>query len=374
MIRYRSLAAFLIFVLVIRVVEASETESPMFKFGGFGSVGVSHSSQSLGDYVLDGTIPKGAGRSNSWAAGNDTRLGIQASARVSPKTEAVLQLISEYQADNTYSPKIEWANLKYAIDTDAYIRAGRIALPTFLDSDNRKVGYSYPWIHPPTDLYRQLSITNSDGVDAMVRFDIGGAENSIKAIYGQNKIERPTSISTSKNLWGIFDTLEYGPVTLRAGYQERQSSSYSRLTGITGVWTPNSDLSLGASYDPGVWFIMSEWMQRKSNSKINAMYVSAGRRLGAFTPYLTYSKSSTASFLPGFPAPTAAAIQIAKRSQNTASLGVRWDFIRNADLKFQYDQVRLGNNSNGFLANVPANVILYGTKFHVLSAVIDFVF
>jgi len=36
--------------------------------------------------------------------------------------------------------------------------------------------------------------------------------------------------------------------------------------------------------------------------------------------------------------------------------------------------VKLSDNSNGFLANVPANVSLYGAKFHVISAVVDFVF
>jgi hypothetical protein len=48
--------------------------------------------------------------------------------------------------------------------------------------------------------------------------------------------------------------------------------------------------------------------------------------------------------------------------------------MRNTDLKLQYDQVKLSDNSNGFLANVPAGVTLYGAKFHVISAVVDFIF
>jgi predicted porin len=168
--------------------------------------------------------------------------------------------------------------------------------------------------------------------------------------------------------------LEYGPATFHVGYQQRESSSRSLLTGVTGAWVKNSDLSVGASYDPGDWFAMSEWIQRRSTTKVEAMYISAGYRVDKFTPYLTYSQDSPASFLAGSPAPTAAAIQNAKRAQSTVSLGVRWDFMKNTDFKLQYDQVRLGDNSNGQLANVPANVILYGTKFHVISAVVDFVF
>lgn len=351
-----------------------ETEQPMFKFGGFGSLGVSHSSQGLGDYVLDSTVPKGAGRSSNWAFGNDSRLGAQVTGNFTPEVSAVLQVISEYQADNSYRPIVEWANVKYAFTPEAYIRVGRIALPTFMNSDSRKVGYSYPWIHPPADLYRQLAITNSDGVDAMYRFEIADAVNSIKILYGTNTIDRPTSISSSQDMWGLFDTLEYGPAIFRIGYQKRNASSRSLLTGVVGAWIPNSDLSVGASYDTGDWFAISEWIQRQSSTKAAAMYLSAGCRVDKFTPYLTYSQNSQGSFLAGFPLPTAAAIQTAQRSQSTESLGLRWDFMKNTDFKLQYDQVRLSDNSNGYLANLPVNTILYGTTFHVISAVVDFVF
>lgn len=361
-------------VLKADATNAVGTEPPIFKFGGFGTLGISHSSQSLGDYVLDGTMPKGPGRSRSWSANNDSRIGVQVAANFTPEVSAILQVISEYQADSTYRPAIEWANVKYAFTQDAYIRVGRIALPTFLNSDSRKVGYSYPWIHPPVDLYRQLSLTNSDGMDVSYRFSIGDAGNSIKLIYGRNTNERPASTSTSRNLWGIFDAFEYGPSTLRIGYQERESSSYNHLTGVTGAWIKNSDLSIGASYDSGDWFAMAEWMQRKSTTKVDAMYVSTGYRINKITPYLVYSQNSPASFLPGFPAPTTAAIQSAKRQQNTTSMGVRWDCMKNTDFKLQYDQVRLSDNSNGYLANLPAGVTLYGTGFHVVSAVLDFVF
>ena len=358
----------------IAVAEAAETDQPMFKLGGFGTLGASHSTQSAGDYVVDSTVPNGAGRSSDWSMGNDSRLGVQMTANFTPKVSAVLQLISEYQAEGTYQPGVEWANVKYAFTPSAYIRAGRIDLPTFLYSDSRKIGYSYPWIHPPTELYRQLAITSSDGVDAMYRFGIGEAENSIKIIYGQNTLDRPTSVSMSKELWGVFDTLEYGPATLRVGYQMRQSSTYSLLTGVTGAWIQNSDLSVAASYDPVDWFVVSEWIQRQSTTLSNAMSFSSGIRLAKFTPYLAYSQNSPASFLTGSPAPTVTAIQNAQKSQSTISLGVRWDFMSNTDFKLQCDQVRLGNNSNGYLANVPANVTLYGATFYVTSAVVDFVF
>ena len=350
------------------------TDRPMFKFGGFGSLGLSHSNLSQGDYVVDTSMPKGVGRSSSWSARNNTRAAVHVMADFTPQVSAILQVDSEYHHDGTYRPEVEWLNVKYSFTPNFYMRVGRIALPTFIDSENRDVGYSYVWVNPPVDLYHQMSIPSSDGIDGMYRFEIGEAGNSIKAIYGTNIEERPTSKSTSKEMWGVFDTLEYGQAIFHLGYQERRTSTENLQTGVTGAWHKESDLSLGASYDPGDWFVISEWIQRRSTAKIGAMYVSGGYRINKFTPYLLHSQNSSGSFYSASTPPTDAAIARANRSQSTYSLGVRWDFMRNYDFKVQYDQVTLSDNSNGYLVNVPPNVTLYGSKFHVISAVVDFVF
>jgi hypothetical protein len=373
-IRYY-LIALLGFITCLANAEAAQSDYPKVTFGGFGSLGINHSTMYYGDYTLDSTIPKGSALSDNWSTTNDTRIAGHVAADFNPKVSGVLQIVAEYNSNNNYDPEIEWANVKYAFSPDAYIRVGRIAVPTFLESDNRDVGYTYVWVHPPIELYRQLAITHSDGVDAMYRVDIGESVNTIKAIlYGENTLERETGKSDSKDMWGIFDTIEYGATTAHIGYQERLSSNLNSQTGAPGPWIKNSDLSLGIQYDPGNWFAMSEWIQRKSTTKISAMYVSGGYRVNKFTPYMTYAQNSPGSFLPGFPPPSSNLVRLTNRAQNTVSLGVRWDFMKNTDFKFQYDLVKLSDNSNGFLANVPAGVTLYGSQFHVISAVVDFVF
>ncbi|MBU1425958.1 MAG: hypothetical protein KJ681_10110 [Gammaproteobacteria bacterium] len=353
---------------------AALAELPMFHFGGFGSLGVSHSNLNQGDYVLDSSMPKGVGRSSDWWAGNNSRAAAHVTADFTPEITAILQIDTEYRTDGSYAPEVEWLNVKYALTPNAYIRIGRIALPTFMDSEYHDVGYSYVWVNPPVDLYHQLSIPGSDGIDVTYRSVIGEAGNTFKANYGTNKLERPNSETTSKDMWGLFDTFEYGPATFHISYQHRKTSTLSYLTGTSGEWTQNSDLSVGASYDPGEWFVISEWMQRRSTTKIGAMYVSGGYRIDKFTPYLLYSQNSPGSFYAYSTPPTASARVRANRSQSTISLGVRWDFMRNYDFKLQYDQVKLSDDSNGYLVNVPAGVNLYGNKFHVISAVVDFVF
>jgi predicted porin len=253
------------------------------------------------------------------------------------------------------------------------IRAGRIGLPTFLNSDNQDVGYSYPWVHPPMELYRQLAISHSDGVDGSYRFYAGDASDTIKALFGRSTNDYPSRSTTSRNIWGLFNTVEYGNSTFRVGYQARQTSTFSYTTKVEGPWEKDDDLSAGASYDPGDWFIISEWIKRTSSIKKQAMYISSGVRARAFTPYLTYSRDTAASFMPGFQQ-DARAVARARNAQSTVSLGTRWDFRKNVDLKLQYDRVRVSADSNGHLINVPSNVTLYGDTFHVLTVTLDFIF
>jgi hypothetical protein len=357
---------------------AAAMDQPQVTFGGFGSFGLSHSTMSSGDYVLDGSIPEGPGRSDFLSTANDSRIAAHIAAQMSQKVSVVIQVDSEYHTGNSYAPEVEFVNVKYALSPDASVRAGRIALPTFLESENRDVGYTYAWIHPPIEVYRQEPVTHADGFNFNYSLHGGSVGHSIKVVFGRATIETsdtPAGNSmTSKNLWGIFDTSEYGPAIFHAGYLQRDTNSGDFLAGQTGTWVKDRDLSLGVQYDPGDWFAKSEWIQRKSTYKTSAMYISAGYRVKQFTPYLTYAQNSRGSFLPDYPAPSAEAVLLAARAQRTASIGMRWDFMKNTDFKFQLDQVKLSDNSNGFLANVPANVTLYGSKFYVISAVVDFIF
>jgi predicted porin len=218
-----------------------------------------------------------------------------------------------------------------------------------------------------------MPIQSGDGIDAMYRYGIGEARNSIKIVTGRNTINSKTVASSSKTMWGIFDTVEYGDTIIHAGYQKRNTSNQYMQTMTADEETEFSDLSLGVSYDTGDWFLMSEWIQSRSSYKANAMYIAAGYRIGKYTPYLIHSQITSGSFTPES-MPSSLQLALAKRSQSTDSIGLRWDFKNNIDLKLQYDSVKLSENSNGFLVNVPSNQSLYGSTFNLFSAVVDFLF
>ena len=99
-------------------------------------------------------------------------IGLQATANFAPNFSGVVQVITQQRFDDSYVPTIEWANLKYQFTPDLSARIGRIALPTFLVSDYRTVGYAIPWIRTPV-----LGIsTASAGSHGSVRCAPGGLD------------------------------------------------------------------------------------------------------------------------------------------------------------------------------------------------------
>ena len=348
--------------------------------------------------------------SRDWSAAVDSLIGGQVAATITPKFSAVLQVIAQQNYNNTFWPHIEWADLKYQVTPELSVRAGRIVIPSFLVSDSRQVGYSNPWVRPPLDLYSLIPVTENDGVDASYRLHTGRVLQTLVAEYGDARPNTPTvGTAQSRRHWLIADPLEYGPTTLHLAYQESHISiAYlSNLIdafqqfGAQGVaiesrYDPDdkllSFLSLGAMYDPGQWFATAEWGTVDFHSvlgKKTAWYISSGYRFSRITPFVTFAQAradnlsdpglTLSALSPSFQ-PTAAGLNLALNSllrakpvQKTISFGVRWDLVKNADLKLQFDRMLIGAGSTGVLRNVQPGFRL-GSDVSVFTATVDFVF
>ncbi|MDO8988858.1 MAG: porin [Sideroxyarcus sp.] len=404
--------ALLVMALYAVGVRADDADTPMYSFSGYGTLGVVHSSENKADFTSNASKPNGAGYSRSWSADVDSLIAGQVIANLTPQLTAVVQVISEQNYDNTYRPHVEWANIKYQLTPDISARVGRIVLPVFLVSDFRKVGYANPWVRTPVEVYGLLPITNSDGLDASYRVRIGEFTNTVQGLYGQSDPTFPSGIGTlkAKDMWGIAYTGEAGAATAHITYLKTNVSIDSfkplfdgfRQFGAEGIALADkydlskvhlSFISLGAMYDPGGWFVMSEWCAIDSKAvtvKRHAWYASGGYRIGNFTPYLTYARVKadinpadpglTVSALPPFLAGTAIALNAGLSNvlrsvpvQNTVSIGGRWDFMKNADIKLQFDHTRIDTGTIGSLINIQPDYQT-GGKVNVFSATIDFVF
>jgi hypothetical protein len=389
---------------------ADDTATPVFSFSGFGTLGVVHSSESNADFTTTIFKPTGAGHSRAWSADVDSLVAAQVSVNAGPKLSAVVQAVSEQRYDNTYIPTVEWANIKYQFTPDFFARVGRVVMPSFLGSAYRKVAYASPWVRPPVEVYSLVPITKNDGVEASYRQHFGDVVNTIQGMYGVLTSENSDGTQArARNQGGIFSTFEYGPLTVHVAYHQAHLSVEAlrsffdafRAFGPQGIaiadqYTCDGKLipfgSVGASYDPGPWFLTGEWGTSNGHcfiGKRSGWYAGGGYRFGRFSPYLTYARAKasgtsnpglTVSALPPFLAGPATGLNAALKgilgsapAQKTIAIGGRWDFAKNAAFKLQYEHIRLGAGSPGTLINrQPA--FQPGGRLDVFSATVDFVF
>ena len=389
-------------------------DDKMFSLSGFATLGAVHSSERNADYTYTIFQPKGAGYTEAWSIAVDSRLGLQVTGNFSPQWSGVLQVISEQQYDGTFTPAVEWANLKYQVTPDLSVRAGRIALPGTLSSDYRKVGYAMPWIRPPRDVYGLTPITNNDGVDMSLRSHFGAITNTVQAYYGRRDL-KTTYLNgeplQAREATGITDTLEFDATTLRVSYQQGRLTMPAskpffdllRQFGARGAALADQYdfeskryrlLSLGANYDPGKWFLTSEWERLQTHSWSGdgtGWFIGGGVRIGRWTPYAMYSRSrldspASDTGLPtaGLPPPYAAVALQANAVLNsllgnviptdrTIALGTRWDFATNAALKMQVEHISIGPGSAGAFQSRQTGFVP-GGHANLVSIAVDVVF
>jgi hypothetical protein len=388
---------------------ADDGALPAFSFSGFGTLGVVHSSERLADFTGAATNASGAGFSRDWSAEVDSRIAGQVTAHLTPRVSAVLQVIAEQNYDHTFRPHVEWANIRFQVTPDFDVRIGRTVLPLWLYADSRKVGYAIPWVRPPVEVYDLVSVTSSDGIDAAYRMHFAGATNTVQLIAGGEESKYPAATVKARELVAFVDTFEHGFATVKFALGRAQITVSAldslldsfRQFGPQGVAiadkyrladSPVEFAGIGASYDPGSWFVMGEWVGLKGESilgKKSAWYGSAGWRIDKFTPYLTYAKATadnladpglTLSALPPPLRGPAMSLNTALISnlrsnvvQDSLSIGARWDFRKRAALKLQFDHVRVGSGSTGSFRNIQPGYQL-GGRVNLFSAAIDFTF
>jgi len=405
----------LLFVTLLALGPAARAahaqDTPSWSVSGFGTVGVTHSNERHADYTSNVMKRSGAGVSRSWSADVDSRLGLQLDTHLDKHWSAVLQVVSEQGLDNSYRPKVEWANIKYQLTPDLALRAGRIALPVFLSADYRRVGYAYPWVRPPVEGYGVVPITSSDGVDATLRWNLAGVSNTSQVFLGHDDVAlAPGRRVYARGIAGISHTSEWGSLSLRTNVIRAEVSSNlgaELFRGLDAFGPAGQALSrryeadhkemrmasIGLNYDPGAWFLMAEASRTRTDSFMGATrsaYVSAGWRRGAWTPYATLARVRAAvattdrglalDGLPPSALPLAAVLNGGLNEllatipqQSTESLGVRWDLFANAAFKLQYDRVTPRRGSRGTLIN-PTPGFRSDHPVHVASVVLDFVY
>lgn len=405
---------------------AAEEADPRVSLSGFGTFGVVHSSEHLADFVGSISQPTGVGGSHGWDYGPDTLLGAQLDGRATERLTVVVQVVARHQSDNSFTPQLEWANLRLRVTPDLSVRVGRIALPIFMVSDSRLVGYANPWLRPPPEVYNTGPVSNSDGIDLTWRASGHGLSSTLQLIAGRSNKDFPRDIDVSgRHLFNVNATLERGPTTLTLRYTSAAVSvsspsidqlfgGYAALGQALAAAPPfaaagnsalafaaghrpvdkvYSALGTGFNHDPGPWFVSGEWVREHVGAALDdsrSAYLTLGMRVRAFTPYLSCAAVTAAPreqpVLPTtqLPAPYDAVMTTLNQAylsavsgywgpQHSWSFGVRYELTKGASLKVQLDHIREDASSSGFLINTLPGYTR-GRTVNVVGTGVDFVF
>jgi hypothetical protein len=379
-----------------------------WKFSGFGTVGIVHSSEKNADFTARQAEPDGAGHTRSIDLFADSKLGAQLDATLNPQWSGSVQVLSEYLGDGTFDPEVSSAFVKWQPATGIALRAGRMPYSAFLVSDYHDIGYSQTWVRPPREIY-MLSFRHFDGVDATWRTNVGDVALRVQALAGRSTDTLSAGKLTGKGLASLNVTADLGEDSIRLSYLHLDELSYANpgLLGaaqLVGAGVPAGALGAGSpalpadpsaaaafnpmnkpigyatfgySHDSGTWFVTSEFGHITAwgpTGTSNEFYLTGGSRFGSFTPYATFADyrhgrkpASTSPVLAG-------AITAVNASQEKSfSLGTRWDFTKSADLKIQVDHAINASGSHGFLSNEQPDFVP-GKSYNVYSAAVDFVF
>lgn len=390
------------------------------RLSGFGTVGAARTNS---DDALFNYPGQGGGVDKQMGMEPDTKVGIQGSYKFTNSISGTAQVLTKYRAEGQYQPELEWVFAKWQATPGLSLRAGRIGAPFFMVSDFRDVGYANTMVRPNLDVYGQVPVSSVNGGDISYQMSLGetvltgtfwggySRADYASALRGAgNAAADPVTIRLSKQM-GLNLQAEFeGGYSLRLGHMQgdlsvESGSINTLITTANGVApafgalarealltsdTKASFTGIGFSMDRSNIVLASEYTMRRIKkgpvADTTGWYVMGGYRFGSFLPYLSFSKLKvdevnvpTSTGLPGALGVGAAALQSTQYvAQKTTSVGVRWDALRNAAVKLQFDRVQKPANSNGlFLVENPTTDTAFQRakkNINVISLAVDFVF
>jgi hypothetical protein len=342
----------------------------------------------------DGTIENTPGFSA------DSRLGLQISAKVNDQISITGQLLAKAREENS-NVEADWAFINYRASEQISVRAGKIKFPTFLISDYYEVGYAYPWIRPPQEVYSSNPITTLNGVDLLARFRFGDMSLLVQPYYGVSRgaqalvpqeAVQAFPICFNPAVPGFFTTCPAGTVmytdftadalrginvslssdifTIRAGALETKVNAPA-----FGVFQDTAKFSsVGLSMDWHNVVLYSEAFEREIEGTANlafpnqkGSYTTLGYRIGKWLPHFTTAriKDNEDPVMMFFDVPL---------DQKSETLGLRYEVGSGAALKFEVQKVTPKQGTRGLLISAPStapkdpgdDVMIYGLSLDVV--------
>ena len=157
-----------------------------------------------------------------WSFSKESVVGLQVKSRVSDKLTMSMQVKAKTSRS---SVQLEWGYLEYAFAPDLKLRAGRLRTPGYMLSEYLDVGYAYPWVQVPYEVYGWLPFSHYEGLDLRYWTSVGDADLRINPYIGTTGNQSLTIgnidyTDEDSQFAGLDLQLTYDIFTLRAGYSQ----------------------------------------------------------------------------------------------------------------------------------------------------------
>ena len=372
--------------LPLAVSSAYAQDSSALRISGFGTAALTWANTDQAEFARPN---QARGVKKDPRTGVDSNLGLQADYKINDWLSVTGQGLVRKDGEDDYGAELTWAFVKARLSDNVSVRAGCLVLPTFMISEYRNVGYANTFLRPPSEVYSQVPLNSVDGADITWSKAYGDTTYTAQFALGRSKTTLSSGIDAElSRLNALTLTAEHGPFTLRVGRTEAkltvdsaqlntlvstlntagntfkigQLNDMARL--VDNHKKKGSFTSAGLGMDWNNIVAQTEYAKRKvdtTSGSTDSWYVLAGYRFGKFLPYYSHAdlsvKSDFTNTVPtscpaGSPAactPTVRALNATLEglrtstnngAQSTDSIGIRWDFMSSADIKFQLDRVK----------------------------------
>lgn len=270
------------------------------KINGFLSAGMSRAEVD----TTSGDASYIDGASEKWSHDSLTRAGIQFNARLNDRAEAVVQLFAS--GDDEFNAELQWAYLDYQVSDAVSVKAGRIVAPFYMHSQYIDVGYAYPWVSLPAEVYQLAPVKTMEAVEGAWRFTTGPVSHRLSGFWGSSTVDGGERVANAQfqadDLSGLNFTSYWRNWTVRAAYTAASVSVSEEDLAGAGV-PPVLGLAfdevytyfagLGLQYDDGSWFFSAEKARLNFGNwypSSESGYVSVGKYLGKWMPMVTWAE------------------------------------------------------------------------------------
>jgi hypothetical protein len=335
--------------------------SDRIEISGFGRL--------IGGY-LDDSDAKYEGYSNHLSFSQQSLFALQGDLEISETLSISAQLLAHSSSERDSG--IEWLYLSYQPNQNWQFKAGKLRTSFFRFSDIIDVGFAYPWISPPQQVYSGFLFSNYEGVSATYRINANDINFDIEAYYGvyEGEFDRedeqvPIDVDEIK---GIILNLSKGNLSFRASATQSSDfyadvplfTQFSDALEFAG-YKENADslrfngkavgYQASINYDDLDYFFGAEWVKIASDlfvvPEVDAYYLTAGYNFYPFQFHASYSASQTSyntaeNLIPkgvdsGLDQLSFAYDQITQNlplyDLDSVSIGFRWDFRHNMSAK-----------------------------------------